>query len=115
MRPSRPRTDLSRHWAWVLWLALLLPLAQSASAMHAVSHVGEPSGAHDGGKSLPHSSTCDLCLTAAALHGGALRSEPSSLPDSTARYETPQGASRVSWQELLALAYRSRAPPYASH
>lgn len=97
----------------MLWFALLLPMAQVASAAHALSHPVEPASAHAGDKGLPHSFACDLCLTAAALHGGAIRSEPSPLPLSAARNEAPQHAPAGIWQELLAPAYRSRAPPHA--
>ena len=51
---------------WLLWLALLLPLAQAMAGAHALSHVtGEKSG-----DSLAHFVHCDLCLTAADLGPG---------------------------------------------
>ncbi|MGJ7509104.1 hypothetical protein [Variovorax sp. GT1P44] len=114
MRAPRHRTRSPRHWAWMLWFALLLPMAQVASAAHALSHPVEPAGIHAGDKGLPHSFTCDLCLTAAALHGGALRSEPLHLPHSAAQDEAPRHAPTGTWQELLAPVYRSRAPPHAT-
>ncbi len=50
---------------WLLWLALLLPLAQTAAAWHALSHLGdarEPASA-------AHQAHCGQCLAAAALDG----------------------------------------------
>jgi len=38
MRASQSRSFLQRHFAWLLWLALLVPVAQGAAAMHALSH-----------------------------------------------------------------------------
>jgi|UPI000483EFBC hypothetical protein len=114
MRNRRRRNHAPRHWAWMLWFALLLPMAQAASAMHALSHPVERVGVHVGDKSLPHSFACDLCLTAAALGGGALRSESAPLPHCAARDEAPQEAIQGFWQEPLHLAYRSRAPPHAT-
>lgn len=111
MRNPRHRPGSPRRRVWVLWLALLLPVAQFASVVHALSHTVEQK---IGDKGPPHSFACELCLTAAALHGGALRSEPPCLPCFTARHEAPQGASGGTWQALLAPAYRSRAPPHAS-
>lgn len=65
---------------WLLWLALLLPLAQAVAGVHALSHAtGERQD--DGIAHLVH---CDLCLAAANLAGGAPAAEPGPLPASTA-------------------------------
>ena len=34
----RSRRTLPRHFAWLLWLAMLLPLAQTVAACHLYSH-----------------------------------------------------------------------------
>ena len=47
---------------WLLWLALILPIAQAMAGVHALSHVGD--SRDDGIAHLVH---CDLCLTAADL------------------------------------------------
>lgn len=57
---------------WLLWLALLLPLAQAMAGAHALSHAtGERPG-----EGLAHLVHCDLCLTAADLGSGAPAAEP---------------------------------------
>jgi len=66
--------------SWLLWLALILPLAQAMAGVHALSHVtGERQD--DGIAHLVH---CDLCLTAANLAGGAPAAEPGPLPEGVA-------------------------------
>ncbi|CAM4010020.1 hypothetical protein ROSA5918_18795 [Roseateles saccharophilus] len=61
---------------WLLWLALLLPIAQAMAGVHALSHVsGERQD--DGIAHLVH---CDLCLTAADLASGAPTAPPGPLP-----------------------------------
>lgn len=63
--------------SWLLWLALILPIAQAMAGVHALSHVtGERPD--DGIAHLVH---CDLCLTAADLAGGAPSAEPAGLAE----------------------------------
>src|SRR6185436_19344484 len=64
MSRRAPLHCLPRLSAWVLWLALLLPLAQLAAAMHAYLHVPDPARVSSE-KHLP--APCDLCVVAAAL------------------------------------------------
>lgn len=62
--------------SWLLWLALLLPIAQALAGVHALSHVtGERQD--DGIVHLVH---CDLCLTAADLVSGGPASASGPLP-----------------------------------
>ena len=61
--------------SWLLWLALLLPIAQAMAGVHALSHVGD--NRDDGIAHLVH---CDLCLTAADLAGGAPAAESGPPP-----------------------------------
>jgi len=69
--------NLRRHArGWLLWLALLLPLAQAMAGVHALSHVtGERQDA-----GLAHLVHCDLCLAAADLSGAAPAAAPAALP-----------------------------------
>jgi hypothetical protein len=85
-----------RRWSrnWLLWLALLLPIAQALAGVHALSHVGDRQD--DGIAHLVH---CDLCLTAADLGAGAPTAEPPTLAAGQATHAVP----------LLAKAFAPRA------
>ncbi|RZL35330.1 MAG: hypothetical protein EOP35_14580, partial [Rubrivivax sp.] len=74
---------------WLLWLALLLPIAQAMAGVHALSHVGERQD--DGIAHLVH---CDLCLTAADLGAGAPTAEPAALVIGAATHAAPLLARR---------------------
>jgi hypothetical protein len=112
MRRSPFRLPLRIGLPWLVWLALLLPLAQSAAAWHAISHVA-PAAAHDDGG--PAHAPCDLCLTAAAASGPGLPgSAPSFAAPAHLADALPEHAAPVVPHGGRA-AYRSRAPPPSSH
>lgn len=100
---------------WLVWLALLLPLAQSAAAWHAYSHTATAAaGLPDDGSSAAHAAQCDLCLTAAAASGPALpAAAPALAPDADASHRRPDAPVSALPARRLA-AYRSRAPPSSS-
>jgi len=103
---------VQRRLVWLLWLALLLPIAQAAAMSHALSHaVADGDDDHD--RQAVHQTHCDLCLTAAALSGGALPEQRPSLPHPVARHVAPQVAAGGVWFALPPRAYLSRAPPIA--
>lgn len=119
MRPRRSLLAPRHRLTWLLWLALLLPLAQAVAAWHGVSHTatglaqgsaGQPAGDH---KPALHPVHCDLCLTAAAVGGGALPTAQQWLVHPAARHQAPQSSPGSSWLPLLTRAYHSRAPPFA--
>jgi hypothetical protein len=112
MRVSAHKPLLHRSLSWLFWLALLLPVAQAAATWHGYSHVQQASE-REQGKQAPHTAQCDLCLSAAAVIGGALMGRPPSLAVFAARHALPQPAASSVWQALPALAYLSRAPPSA--
>ncbi|HJV26094.1 MAG TPA: hypothetical protein VJ673_10405 [Aromatoleum sp.] len=102
-----------RHFAWLLWLALLLPIGQMAAMCHALSHVNdEATRQSERNKGVPDSA-CDLCLIAAAIGSGGLRGAPPPLADVTARHEMPLAAFDGTWLPSPARAYLSRAPPFS--
>ncbi|WP_431275797.1 hypothetical protein ACQ858_05745 [Variovorax ureilyticus] len=116
--PPIPRLS-TRRFAWVLWVMLLLPVAQAAALWHSVSHAAQAAQAIQPGTPTPDEplsqpAHCDLCLLAASIHGGALPSAPIPLPHPTARHEAPLTAFAASWQGSPAHPYRSRAPPASS-
>jgi len=92
--------------SWLLWLALLLPIAQAMAGMHAISHLDDRPD--DGLVDLVH---CDLCLTAAHLAAGAPAAEPPALAVSPAGHAAP-AAVRVQTPRAVALGLPpARAPP----
>lgn len=100
---------------WLVWLALLLPLAQSAAAWHAYSHAATAvAGTPDDGGAAAHATHCDLCLTAAAAGGPGLPgAAPALAPDADASHRRPDTPTSALPARRLA-AYRSRAPPSSS-
>jgi hypothetical protein len=113
MPVSRPRLLSPRRFAWLLWLGLLLPVAQVAAACHALSHGrGAASGEADD-KQAPQASHCDLCLAAAAIAGSAPLGEPPAFVPPAIRHDLPQRGFAVGWLALPVRAYLSRAPPEA--
>jgi len=104
-----------RHFMWLLWLVLLLPLAQTAATWHMLSHVkSEQLDAGDGQKAI-HQVHCDLCLNAAALIGGAPLATTPTLPQTLGHFEAPHTALPDIFTTPAALAYDSRAPPSPLH
>lgn len=91
---------------WLLWLALLLPIAQAMAGVHALSHVGERPG--DGLVDLAH---CDLCLTAAHLGAGAPMAEPQLPPASPAVHAAPRAVEAAAPPVLRLGLPPARAPP----
>jgi len=112
MLTLRSRIPGRRHLAWLLWLALLLPLAQGVAAAHALSHA-DFRGEQDG--KVLHVSHCDLCVVAAAVTGGALPSQPPAVFAEPAGHAAPPAPPAGVLCCAPLRAYRSRAPPFASH
>jgi len=97
--------------AWLLSLALLLPLAHVAALAHGYVHVGATTGGQSDSdrKAPPHA--CAICLTAAALTGGAL---PAAAPTPWVVEGTdapPRHIDSTLGPRQPRLGYRSRAPP----
>lgn len=104
-----------RRFAWLLWLALLLPIAQLAAGVHILSHAhGDHSGKEPVSQAI-HEDLCGLCPSAAAVLGGGpvVASSAPVLP--AALYAAPLAALPVMLQAALAHAYDSRAPPLSTH
>ena len=98
-----------RRWSrnWLLWLALLLPVAQAMAGVHALSHVSGDRQ-DDGVTHLVH---CDLCLTAADLGSGAPAAEPAIVASTAATHAAPLLA-RGSAPRAVSLGLPpARAPP----
>lgn len=98
-----------RRWSrnWLLWLALLLPVAQAMAGVHALSHAtGER---RDAG--VAHLVHCDLCLAAADLSGSAPTTQPSPLPRSAAVEVLAAAPLAVAAAREGAWRPQARAPP----
>ena len=119
MRPFAMRTNPSRQvshgrLAWLLWLALLLPVAQAAATLHAFSHIGAHTGEPSKDKQAPQATDCGLCVTAATVGTGVPANGMPSPPLPLARHEQAGPALRAPGPTVSVRAYRSRAPPLAS-
>ena len=110
LHSSPPRSQL----ILLLWLALLLPLAQLAGTWHAYSHLLPQISAQERDKQAPQADHCDLCIAAADVGGGGLMRVTQSLPAPVARHAPPRHGASAVHAARIALAYRSRAPPFAS-
>jgi|SRR4051794_23434718 hypothetical protein len=113
MRPFSTHRPSRASLAWLVWLALLLPIAQYASALHGLSHAVAQSQGED--KQAAHFAHCDLCATAAEVAAGALPGLAPTLLPPLAQYAAPVFADRRAHHARTALPYRSRAPPFAPH
>jgi hypothetical protein len=100
----------SRRCAWLLAWALCLPVAQWATATHALLHV-QSATADNSDKPAQLPLNCDVCVVGAAIGGAA----PLPAPSVGARIVLPhaQVAAPAPAEHFLAFtrAYRSRAPP----
>ena len=112
MSAHDPLRSLHSRLHWLLWLAMLLPMAQAAAAWHAWSHGWQQAADHGGDPLATHDSPCELCLASAAIGGGALRTAPPALALAALRHEAPLAATGSVWLRLFTPAYRSRAPPF---
>jgi len=98
---------------WLMWLALIVPVAQSLAAWHSVSHLASASSRQGDEPQLPHSASCELCLAGAAVDGGALPSAPAAPVLLALRHGPAPAAVVLAWVSVPAAAYLSRAPPLA--
>ena len=107
--PSLTRATL----AWLVALALLLPVAQFAAVWHGYSHVVSQTSPDNGHRSLPGLAHCDLCLTAASLgnSGPPLAAAALRLAPPSADAAPAANVPGVPPAPAL-LAYLSRAPPF---
>jgi hypothetical protein len=98
-----------RRWSrnWLLWLALLLPIAQAMAGVHALSHA--TGDRQDAG--VVHLAHCDLCLAAADLSGSAPTAEPSLPPHCVAVEVLAAAPLAVAVAREGAWRPQARAPP----
>lgn len=114
MHSTRSRSPATRRFAWLLWLGLLLPVAQLAAATHALSHARQAASRDEPGSQAPHLAHCDLCLVAAAIGGAVAGGETAMLARPPLGASLPQAVVDDIRPAAPVLAYRSRAPPDAA-
>lgn len=109
-----PGLPLRRYLSpWLMWLALLIPLAQSAAGVHAVSHIAGELRGDDGKSSAPLADHCPQCVLAAALGSGAPPAEPLAWAAATTLcHALPSLAPDAATSCGCASDYLSRAPPF---
>ena len=97
-----------RRWSrnWLLWLALLLPIAQAMAGAHALSHTSERRD--DGIAHLVH---CDLCLAGADLGAAAPVAEPPVFVVGEAMHAAPLVARGGAPRAVSLGLPPARAPP----
>jgi hypothetical protein len=106
----------TRRFAWLLALALWLPVAQWSAATHALLHLHAATGtqgAADDERRQPAQlpGPCDLCVVAAAIGGAAPLPDAASVPVTQVAGDPPVHRPASALFPAPALAYRSRAPP----
>ncbi len=97
--------------AWLMGLALLLPLAQLAGAWHELQHAAEASGLLDAKQKAAHAAGCVQCLASAAVHGAGLLPTLQGMPPLALGQVLHARGAGPAHGPASALAYRSRAPP----
>lgn len=106
---QRLRHFAAPRLAWVLWLAMLLPLAQLAANWHAQSHWDTERTSSS--KDMLATAHCGICLSAAAVTGGGATSTPLAIAHPAPRQPAVPFAEGPRWSAPLLRAYESRAPP----
>ncbi len=71
MRTPRSSPVTRRCLAWLVWLGLLLPVAQFGAVAHSLAHARSEQSRDADGKQAPRAAHCDLCLLGAAVGSGA--------------------------------------------
>ena len=91
---------------WLLWLALLLPIAPAMAGVHALSHIDDRQG-----EGIAHLVQCDLCLTAADLGAGAPAAHSPALVVATVTHAAPWVAQGSVPRAVSLGLPPARAPP----
>jgi hypothetical protein len=113
MTAAANRTTARPRFAWLLWFALLLPLAQAFAWQHAQSHWDTEQSSSSGGKHAILGDHCDLCVAAATVAAGGAASTPLRVAPGPVRNGATAVRDSGTASSSIA-AYQSRAPPFVS-
>ena len=108
---------LRQRFAWLLWLAMLLPLAQAVAGWHAQAHWNLDRSDRTDRSGDQHGTPgklCDLCVIAAAVTGGAAVDNAPPLAHPATPHAAPTAHVDGTWRASALAVYQSRAPPTAS-
>jgi hypothetical protein len=111
--PRSLRRLAAPRLAWVLWLAMLLPLAQAAANWHLQSHWDTERSSSSRGKDALAGAHCSACLSAAAVTGGGAASTPLVIAHAPPAHSAPSLPQRPRGSAAPHRAYQSRAPPFS--
>ena len=103
-----------RHLTWLLWLVLLLPLAQTAASWHVLSHAAAGQTGDDGTQAIGQE-RCDLCLNAAVVLGGVPQVTACALALACNAHPNTLFVPPGRILPAPVRAYNSRAPPLFLH
>ena len=102
----------ARGRVWLLAWALCLPLAQWASAAHALLHLQSAATSEERDTPAQAPASCDLCAAAASL-GSAAPLPALTLPaPASLRHTQPVVAAEAPARAAAFTPFRSRAPPF---
>jgi hypothetical protein len=96
---------------WLLWLALLLPLGQTAAAWHELSHAASRAADDDGEQKAVDTAVCGLCLASAAVQSGGMACAMQVVPHPAPAIWLQARTGATAAPTAPALGYQSRAPP----
>lgn len=107
------RGQAFKRWrmAWLLWLAISLPLSQAAVGWHLSTHGGARAGAPDDSRRVDHSLKCEVCLLGAALAVGGGAADAPGAPSCAAQHGAPAPRIKTPVRACHRSIYLSRAPP----
>jgi len=97
----------------LVWLALILPMAQAAAAWHALSHVDLQARQYSDEPQALQQAPCDLCLAAAAIGDGGLPAAVHGAPLPAMQVAKAFAVPVDVWLSPTVPGYSSRAPPHS--
>jgi hypothetical protein len=111
MRLLRLHKSSQSHYAWLLCLALMLPLAQVTATVHSLMHVQLSGSVSTDAKPALSADHCNLCLSSQTVMGGAPLVQAVGSTVIVTRFALPPPNSTSFEKPRATRPYQSRAPP----